>query len=103
MVVGMVSDKDIEPVLSLMPQKAVYYFTQATVSRAMPAQQFAEKARKYQLQGHHYDTVKKAIKQAISDSSLDDMIFIGGSTFVVGDALYIFQHTKIKIIKIEKP
>ena len=90
MVIGMVSDKDIEPMLSLMPQQADYYFTQASVSRAIPARQLAEKARQYNLQGQHYDTVKKAVLQAISDSSPNDMIFIGGSTFVVGDALYLF-------------
>jgi dihydrofolate synthase/folylpolyglutamate synthase len=93
MVVGMVSDKEIESVLSLMPQKAAYYFTEASVSRAMPAQQFAEKAQQYQLQGQHYDTVKKAIEQAISDSSPQDMIFIGGSTFVVGDALSCLKYS----------
>jgi dihydrofolate synthase/folylpolyglutamate synthase len=94
MVVGMVNDKEVDPVVSTMPTNAVYYFTQASIPRAIPAQQFAEKARQYQLQGQHYDTVKKAVTQAISDSSPNDMIFIGGSTFVVGDALYFFQHIK---------
>jgi len=99
MVVGMVSDKEIEPVLALMPPKAIYYFTQASVSRAMPAQQFSEKARLFQLLGQHFDTVQSAVEQAISDSSPNDMIFIGGSTFVVGDALYYFQQTNNKSIK----
>ena len=102
MIVGMVSDKDIEPVLSLMPKNAVYYFTQASVSRAMPAQEFAEKARSYQLQGQYYDSVAQAIQQAISDSFPKDMIFIGGSTFVVGDAIFLFQQTNSKTIKTEK-
>ena len=96
MVVGMVSDKDVDPVLALMPHKAVYYFTQASVTRAMPAEQFAQKAHRYQLQGQHYDTVKKAITQAISDSFPKDIIFIGGSTFVAGDALLYFKHSKPK-------
>ena len=94
MVVGMVNDKDIEAVLSLMPQKAVYYFTQASVSRAMPAHEFAEKAQKYQLVGQHYNAVKKAVLQAISDSSPNDMIFVGGSTFVAGDALFFISKNK---------
>jgi dihydrofolate synthase/folylpolyglutamate synthase len=98
MVVGMVSDKEIEPVLSTMPSNAVYYFTQASVCRAMPAQQFAEKAGQFNLRGQHYDTVKKAVRQAISDSSPNDMIFIGGSTFVVGDALYFLQYINNKIL-----
>jgi len=92
-VIGMVNDKDVEPVLTLLPQDAVYYFTQAAINRAMPALEFAEKARQYQLQGQHYDTVRKAVRQAINDSSNKDMIFIGGSTFVVGDALLSFQQT----------
>ena len=98
MVVGMVSDKDIEPVLALMPSKAVYYFTQASVIRAMPAREFAVKAQPYQLQGQFYDTVPKAVQQAINDASPEDMIYIGGSTFVVGDALYFFQQIKVKQI-----
>jgi len=102
MVVGMVSDKDIEAVLSLMPQNAIYYFTKASIIRAMPASEFAEKAQLYQLQGQHYDTVNKAIEQAIHDSSPQDMIFIGGSTFVVADALSYFQLIRNKTFKTEK-
>jgi dihydrofolate synthase/folylpolyglutamate synthase len=102
MVVGMVSDKDIEPVLALMPPKAVYYFTQASVIRAMPAREFAVKAQPYQLQGQYYDTVNKAVQQAISDASPEDMIFIGGSTFVVGDALYFFQQRNNQTIKVKE-
>ena len=95
-IVGMCSDKQIEPILALMPQNAVYYFTQASVSRAMPVQIFAEKARKYQFKGQCYDNVKEAIKQAINDSNPKDMIFIGGSTFIVADALPVFSITKHK-------
>ena len=90
-VVGMVSDKEIEPMLAIMPKDAVYYFTQASVSRALPAGQLAGKARLYQLQGNSYNTVSEAVKVAIKDSSPHDMIFIGGSTFVVADALHLFQ------------
>ena len=102
LIVGMVNDKEIEPVLALMPKNAVYYFTQASVVRAMPARQFAEKAQQYQLQGQYYDTVTKAVKQAVNDSFFQDMIFIGGSTFVVADALSYFQLIKNKTIKTEK-
>ena len=93
-VVGMVNDKDIESVLSFMPLQAEYYFTQASVVRAMPAHQFAEKAQQHQLRGKSYDTVNKAVKAAIADSSPQDMIFIGGSTFVVADALTLFKKSK---------
>jgi len=96
-IVGMVSDKDVEPVLAIMPKHAVYYFTQASISRAMPAGQFAEKARQFNLQGKSYNTVKKAVRDAINDSSPKDMIFISGSTFVVADALHWFQLSNINI------
>ncbi|MDR0794920.1 MAG: bifunctional folylpolyglutamate synthase/dihydrofolate synthase [Tannerella sp.] len=90
-IVGMVGDKDVDSVLSLMPKNAVYYFTQASIPRAMPVNLFAGKAKQYQLQGKSYYTVLHAIKEAIRDSSSKDMIFIGGSTFVVADALPFFQ------------
>ncbi|MDR2234136.1 MAG: bifunctional folylpolyglutamate synthase/dihydrofolate synthase [Tannerella sp.] len=90
MVIGMVSDKDLDAVLALMPKQAVYYFTNASVPRAMPSLQFAEKAKQFDLLGSNYGTVKEAVKEAIRDSSPQDMIFIGGSTFVVGDALPFF-------------
>jgi dihydrofolate synthase/folylpolyglutamate synthase len=87
MVVGMVNDKDINGVLSLMPQNAIYYFTQASVKRAMPADEFAGMARNHGLKGDVYDSVSEALKQAVADSSSTDMIFVGGSTFIVADAL----------------
>jgi dihydrofolate synthase/folylpolyglutamate synthase len=87
MIVGMVNDKDINGVLSLMPRNAIYYFTQASVKRAMPATEFASMARNHGLKGDIYDSVSKAIKQAVADSSSTDMIFVGGSTFIVADAL----------------
>jgi len=91
MVIGMVSDKDLDSMLALMPKQAVYYFTNASVPRAMPALQFAEIAKQYDLRGMNYGTVKEAIKAAIRDASPKDMIFIGGSNFVVGDALPLFS------------
>ena len=101
-VAGMVSDKDVESVLSIMPKNAVYYFTQASIFRAMPVEQFAEKARLYQLYGKSYDTVSEAVKAAINDSSPNDMIFIGGSTFVVADALPLFSTIEPKQLNNKK-
>ena len=89
-IVGMVSDKEIEPILAIMPREAVYYFTQASISRALPVRQLAEKARLYHLQGKSYETIGQAVKEAIKDAHPEDMIFIGGSTFVVADALPLF-------------
>lgn len=90
MVVGMVNDKDIDGVLSLMPQDAFYYFTQASIERAMPAEDFALKAMRHGLSGTLCDTVPEAVKKALSRAQEKDLIFIGGSTFVVADALPLF-------------
>ena len=87
MIVGMVNDKDIDGVLALMPKEADYYFTQASIPRALPAETFAEKARAHGLQGTSYPTVRAALQAALAEASPEDMLFIGGSTFVVADAL----------------
>ena len=86
-VFGMVSDKDISAVLAMMPKNAVYYFTQANIRRAMPAEELEVKANGYGLTGSHYSDVMSAYNAAKSDSSTEDFIFIGGSCFVVADLL----------------
>ena len=90
MVVGMVADKDVDSVLALMPKEATYYFTQASVSRAMPVETFAEKAASHGLRGATYPTVGEAVKAAQQAADPHDTIFIGGSTFIVADALPLF-------------
>ncbi len=90
MVVGMVADKDVDSVLALMPKEATYYFTQASVSRAMPVETFAEKAASHGLRGATYPTVGEAVKAARQAADPHDTIFIGGSTFIVADALPLF-------------
>lgn len=90
MVVGMVADKDVDSVLALMPKQATYYFTQASVSRAMPVETFAEKAARHGLCGANYPTVGEAVKAAQQAADPHDTIFIGGSTFIVADALPLF-------------
>ncbi|HNQ69570.1 MAG TPA: folylpolyglutamate synthase/dihydrofolate synthase family protein [Bacteroidales bacterium] len=86
-VLGFVSDKNIATILSLFPQHAEYYFTQASVPRAMPAIELQKEALKHNLIGKHYENVITAFNSAKDNSDKDDMIFIGGSTFVVGDLL----------------
>ena len=88
---GVVNDKDIEPVLAILPKAAVYYFTQASINRSLPVRQLTEKTRNFHLQGKSFDTVREAVKAAIKDAHSKDMIFIGGSTFVVADALPLFS------------
>ena len=80
----MVSDKDIDSVLHILPQDAVYYFCKASIPRAMPEQQLAQKAR---LQGEYYPTVAAAYEAARQAASSEDMIYIGGSTFVVAEVI----------------
>ncbi|MEE0871220.1 MAG: Mur ligase family protein [Bacteroidaceae bacterium] len=86
-VIGMVGDKDVRKVISMLPKRAKYYFTQASVARAMPVGDFAEIAREFGLEGKNYDNVMQAYNEASSDATPEDTIFIGGSTFVVADLL----------------
>lgn len=86
-VFGMVSDKDITTVLSMMPRKATYYFTQASIKRAMPAEELRLKAAAHGLHGNHYPTVKEALQAAQKEASENDFIFVGGSCFIVADLL----------------
>lgn len=86
-VFGMVNDKDISGVLSLLPVTARYYFTRASVSRSLPENQLAEIASRYGLKGNTYPSVSTAIEDAKKNALAEDMIYVGGSTFIVADAL----------------
>lgn len=87
LVIGMVSDKDVNTVLTLVPKDAICYFTQASVNRAMPAEELTRRAKAIGMQGATYTDVASAYDTAISNASADDIIYIGGSTFVVADLL----------------
>ena len=86
-VIGMVNDKDIEGVLGILPKDAEYYFTQASVQRALSAESLAIKAGKVGLKGVVITDVKEAYRKARQNATKDDLIFVGGSTFVVADLL----------------
>ena len=86
-VFGMVNDKEIDEVLAMMPKEATYYFTQASIRRALPAEEMKEKAATHGLNGTHHPTVSEALQSAQADASPDDFIFIGGSCFIVADLL----------------
>lgn len=90
-ILGMVSDKDIDSSLSLMPQTAIYYFTKATVKRALDEFSLQKKAQAKGLTGNCYPTVKQAYEAAISSASQNDIIYIGGSNFIVGDFLSFYK------------
>lgn len=87
MVIGMVKDKDIDGVLALLPKKANYYFCAPTLERALPATDLAQNASKFSLTGQVYASVKKALAQAKENAKSNDLIFVGGSTFVVAEIL----------------
>ncbi len=91
MVVGMVSDKDIDGVLSLMPSGARYFFTQAAIPRALPAEDLRTRGERHGLRGEAYKSVPEALKAALAEATADDFLFIGGSTFIVAEALPFFQ------------
>ena len=82
---GMVNDKDPGRVLALLPKNAHYYFCQAKIPRAMNAGELREKAKAFGLLGEVIEDINKAIDHARKNCSPDDMIFIGGSTFVVAE------------------
>ena len=85
MVIGMVNDKDISKVLDLLPKDATYIFCQASIPRAMDADILASKALEKGLMGQVIPKVTDAIEFARKNAGADDLIFIGGSTFVVAE------------------
>ena len=86
-VFGMVNDKDIEGVLSIMPKDATYYFCQASVKRAMPSQQLKTLAEAHELKGNTFANVLDAYNSARQNASQNDFIYIGGSSFIVADLI----------------
>ncbi|MBP7699316.1 MAG: hypothetical protein KA101_01635 [Saprospiraceae bacterium] len=86
-VMGMVNDKDIDKMLQLFPENATYYFCKANIPRGMAARMLQEKASAFGLHGKVYFSVKRALAAAKKSASPDDVIYVGGSTFVVAEVL----------------
>ncbi|MDN3724764.1 folylpolyglutamate synthase/dihydrofolate synthase family protein [Aequorivita sp. SDUM287046] len=86
-VLGVVNDKDLNLVLPLFPKSAVYYFCKPNIPRGLDASLLLTKARIFELVGEEYISVKKAYKAAFIAATNNDLIFIGGSTFVVAEVL----------------
>ena len=84
-VIGMVKEKDIGAILDIFPKDAIYYFCQAKIPRAMPAGELAARAEVVGLRGSVIGDVNEAIRRARAGASAEDLIFIGGSTFVVAE------------------
>lgn len=86
-ILGMVNDKDHTSVLKLLPKNATYYFTKAKIPRSLNENLLQIEAKKHGLAGETYGSVELAIKNAKKNADVNDLIFIGGSTFVVAEAL----------------
>lgn len=86
-VLGMVSDKAVETVLPLFPKNATYYFCKPTIARGMEATELKQQAENFGLNGVAFPTVKKALQAAKIRARPTDLIFVGGSTFVVAEVV----------------
>ena len=84
-VLGMVKDKDVDKVLTLLPKEAHYYFSNAHIPRAMNAAELKEKAAIQDLIGSSFDNVNDAIRSAKEKAAKDDLIIVCGSVFLVGE------------------
>lgn len=86
-VIGFVADKAIDDILDLAPVDAIYYITNAAIPRALPAPQLAERFLEHGIKGDVFEKVSEAVAKAEHDAQPEDIIYIGGSTFVVADYL----------------
>lgn len=95
-VFGMVNDKDVDGVMCLLPKNAHYYFTKPQSKRAIPEKDIQRKAMTHGLAGDCYNDVPSAYTAAKKMATPDDMIFIGGSSYIVSDLLLYMrqQHSK---------
>ena len=86
-VFGMVNDKSIDAVLALLPKEANYYFTRADIPRALDETELQRQAGVFGLKGEVFKSVAEALKAAKNNADERDLIFVGGSTFVVAEVL----------------
>ena len=84
-VIGMVKDKEVSNVLSLLPNDAIYYFTNAHIPRALPAEELKIKAAAFYLKGNCFDDVNDALTTAKKNAYKKDLIIVCGSIFLVGE------------------
>ena len=86
-VIGMVGDKDVDAVLALLPKQAAYIFCEPNIPRALSAADLSEKAARFLLHGTQVENPKAALLKAQELANEGDLIFVGGSTFVVAEIL----------------
>lgn len=90
-VLGVVNDKDVTNMLTILPAAATYYFCQAKIPRALPAAELAERAASIGLLGDIYESVPAAVQAARAAAAPEDVVFIGGSTFVVAEVDELYE------------
>ncbi|MFK5983484.1 MAG: folylpolyglutamate synthase/dihydrofolate synthase family protein [Flavobacteriaceae bacterium] len=86
-VLGVVDDKNLETVLPLFPKEAIYYFCKPDVIRGLDVSVLSKKAKQFGLLGASYNSVNEAYNEALKNSNKEDIIYVGGSTFVVAEVL----------------
>jgi dihydrofolate synthase / folylpolyglutamate synthase len=86
-VLGVVNDKDVESMLKLLPSDACYYFCKADIPRGLDADTLASKAKSMGLKGKVYPSVKQALETARHATGANDLVFVGGSAFVVAEVV----------------
>ncbi len=86
-VFGMVSDKDRSPILRLLPKNATYYFCKPEIPRGLDAETLKEEAAEFKLKGQSYSSVSHAYSSAVNNAGPHDLVFVGGSTFVVAEII----------------
>jgi dihydrofolate synthase/folylpolyglutamate synthase len=82
-----VNDKDSMSILQLLPSSAIYYFCKANIPRGLDAEELRLKAKNLGLKGESYDSVQQAYQAAQQAAGEADLVFVGGSTFVVAEVL----------------
>ena len=88
-VLGVVKDKNMEDILPLFPKNARYYFCKPNIPRGMLSKELQSRAKEFGLEGYEFLSVNQAYTFAVEQSSADDLIYIGGSTFVVGEISWV--------------
>ncbi|CAL2103422.1 Dihydrofolate synthase [Tenacibaculum sp. 190130A14a] len=86
-ILGVVSDKKLEEVLPLFPEKATYYFCKPNIPRGLEVEKLKKMCERYQLEGEAYGSVKEAYISSLENSLKEDVVYVGGSTFVVAEIL----------------
>ncbi len=86
-VLGMVNDKDITTILSLLPKNAIYYFCKANIPRGLEANELASLALPFKLKGKVFKSVSAAFKNAKMQAATNDLVIVGGSTFTVAEVV----------------